>query len=98
MRKAFFCEVCGAEVRCPECGRPFRGIRCPRCGKEGSADDFRSGCPDCGYSAPPPREPLQRAARPRRPVRRRERPAAFYWTLSVVVLIILGVLLVFWLR
>jgi hypothetical protein len=54
MKGSFFCEACGTEVTgradtCPSCGRPFLGIRCPKCGREGSAGDFRNGCPDCGF-------------------------------------------------
>ncbi|PIE04557.1 MAG: hypothetical protein CSA76_03590 [Spirochaetales bacterium] len=100
MRKAFFCEVCGAEVkadspRCPSCGRAFRGIRCPRCGKEGGAADFRKGCPDCGYSAPRPRSRINKQFK-RKPLR--ERPASFYWFLSLAVILVLLVILKFWLR
>lgn len=51
----FYCESCGSEVPrkskfCPTCGRFFASVRCPQCGKTGSNDDFKNGCPDCGYA------------------------------------------------
>ncbi len=51
----FFCENCGAEVPgkarvCTNCGRFFAAVRCPKCGKTGSNNDFKKGCPACGYA------------------------------------------------
>ncbi len=51
----FFCESCGSEVPrqskfCPTCGKFFASVKCPRCGKIGTNDDFKNGCPDCGYA------------------------------------------------
>lgn len=51
----FFCENCGHEVAedakvCRHCGKFFISVRCPKCGKVGSADIFKKGCPQCGYS------------------------------------------------
>jgi len=70
----YFCEHCGAEVKgsariCPHCGRFFSSVKCPRCGTVGRAEDFRAGCPVCGYAdamnAPPePIKPLPPADPP----------------------------------
>lgn len=54
----FFCESCGSEVPrnakvCPVCGKFFASVRCPKCGKIGSVDDFKNGCPFCGYAVNP---------------------------------------------
>lgn len=54
----FFCESCGSEVPrnsrvCPTCGKFFAAVRCPQCGATGSNDDFRDGCPRCGYAINP---------------------------------------------
>ena len=51
----FFCESCGSEVPrnakvCPVCGRFFASVRCPKCGRTGTNDDFKNGCPSCGYA------------------------------------------------
>lgn len=51
----FFCESCGSEVPrkskfCPACGKFFASVRCPECGKIGSSEDFKNGCPQCGYA------------------------------------------------
>ncbi len=51
----FFCESCGSEVPrnskvCPTCGKFFASVRCPQCGRIGSNDDFKNGCPTCGYA------------------------------------------------
>ena len=51
----FFCESCGNEVPrkskfCPSCGKFFASVRCPKCGRCGTNDDFKNGCPDCGYA------------------------------------------------
>lgn len=51
----FFCESCNAEVprnarTCPTCGKFFASVRCPKCGKTGSTEDFKKGCPACGYA------------------------------------------------
>lgn len=53
----YYCENCGAEVRrdakvCPHCGRFFSSVKCPRCGYAGRPEDFKAGCPVCGYSEP----------------------------------------------
>jgi len=100
---SFFCENCGAEVKagaesCPSCGRSFLGVRCPRCGREGSAEDFDGGCPDCGYMAEsgrtvesPPRR--RRRIVPNRPVW----PASRYWILSALIAVAVGTLLYYWL-
>ena len=54
----FFCESCGSEVPrnskvCPTCGKFFASVRCPQCGRIGSNEDFRNGCPTCGYAVNP---------------------------------------------
>lgn len=51
----FFCEHCGYEVPskakvCTHCGRFFSSVRCPKCGRDGRAEEFIHGCPDCGYA------------------------------------------------
>jgi len=102
MKNAFFCEACGAEVKgrsdtCPSCGRSFLGIRCPRCGKEGSADVFKGGCPDCGYLAESEEDTVPW------PEKRHYRvkpdwPASRYWSLSALVVIGVGLILYFWLH
>ncbi len=51
----FFCESCGSEVPrkskfCPACGKFFASVRCPECGKTGMSEDFKNGCPRCGYA------------------------------------------------
>ena len=51
----FFCESCGSEVPrksrfCPTCGKFFASVRCPQCGKTGAPEDFKNGCPSCGYA------------------------------------------------
>lgn len=54
----FFCESCGSEVPrnskvCPTCGKFFASVRCPQCGRIGTNDDFKNGCPTCGYAVNP---------------------------------------------
>lgn len=54
----FFCESCGSEVPrnsrvCPTCGKFFASVRCPQCGRTGTNDDFKNGCPTCGYAINP---------------------------------------------
>lgn len=54
----FFCESCGSEVprnskTCPTCGKFFASVRCPQCGRIGTNDDFKNGCPTCGYAVNP---------------------------------------------
>lgn len=54
----FFCECCGSEVPrnskvCPTCGKFFAAVRCPKCGRTGTNDDFKAGCPTCGYAVNP---------------------------------------------
>ena len=54
----FFCESCGSEVPrnsrvCPTCGKFFASVRCPQCGKTGTNEDFKKGCPSCGYAVNP---------------------------------------------
>lgn len=51
----FFCENCGSEVPrksrfCPVCGKYFASVRCPKCGHTGASEDFKKGCPECGYA------------------------------------------------
>ena len=51
----FFCESCGSEVPrnakvCPVCGKFFAAVRCPQCGRTGTSDEFKNGCPSCGYA------------------------------------------------
>lgn len=51
----FFCESCGAEVSkdarfCTNCGKFFSSVRCPNCGVTGTTDEFKHGCPACGYA------------------------------------------------
>lgn len=57
----FFCESCGSEVPrnskvCPTCGKFFASVRCPQCGRIGSNEDFKNGCPTCGYAVNPDSE------------------------------------------
>ena len=54
----FFCESCGSEVPgrakvCPVCGKFFASVRCPKCGRTGVSEDFKNGCPTCGYAVNP---------------------------------------------
>ncbi|MCF0125825.1 MAG: hypothetical protein HUJ68_08765 [Clostridia bacterium] len=54
----FFCESCSSEVPrnakvCPTCGKFFASVRCPKCFATGTNDDFRDGCPRCGYAINP---------------------------------------------
>ena len=54
----FFCESCNSEVPrnsrvCPTCGKFFAAVRCPQCGRTGSNEDFKNGCPTCGYAINP---------------------------------------------
>ena len=54
MSARFICENCKYEVslegdRCPFCGKEFYAVYCPRCGHEGLPNQFRNGCPRCGY-------------------------------------------------
>jgi len=54
----FFCQCCGSEVPrnskvCPTCGKFFVSVRCPQCGRTGTNDDFKNGCPTCGYAVNP---------------------------------------------
>lgn len=51
----FFCECCGSEVPrksrfCPVCGKFFASVKCPKCGHTGAPEDFKMGCPECGYA------------------------------------------------
>lgn len=51
----FFCENCGSEVPenakfCKNCGKFFSAVRCPKCGCTGRSQDFKKGCPKCGYA------------------------------------------------
>ena len=106
MKRGYFCESCGSEVKpadesCPNCGRSFSGVRCPRCGREGPAGEFTRGCPNCGYTAETsaPEEPEPGPLIPhsrRRPRRRREPPPAFYWILSALLLAALALLITLW--
>ena len=113
MRNSFFCEACGAEVTersesCPSCGRSFLGIRCPRCGKEGRADAFVRGCPDCGYMAQATESVNGKTGptagpRPARPEDRRRRsrapwPASRYLILSALVIVAVLIILYYWLN
>lgn len=57
----FFCESCGSEVPrnskvCPTCGKFFASVRCPQCGRIGTNEDFKAGCPTCGYAVNPDSE------------------------------------------
>ena len=107
MKGSFFCEACGAEVRgradrCPGCGRSFLGIRCPRCGREGNADEFVKGCPDCGYMADSAADGVGARPAPKgRPEPRRLRPPAWppvlYWILSAALAAGLALGLAIWL-
>lgn len=54
----FFCESCGNEVprnskTCPSCGKFFASVRCPKCYATGTNDEFKNGCPRCGYAINP---------------------------------------------
>ncbi len=109
MKKSFFCEACGAEVKgrsdaCPSCGRSFLGVRCSRCGKEGSPEDFIRGCPDCGYMTEQKTAGRDSGGTPlpwpekRRYKKRPDWPTSRYWTLSALIVIAVALILYFWLR
>ena len=51
----FFCENCHSEVKsnarfCPTCGKFFSSVKCPMCGAVGTSQQFKEGCPKCGYA------------------------------------------------
>lgn len=51
----FYCEKCGTRVRardkvCQTCGSFFFQVRCPVCNYQAGVDEFRQGCPGCGYA------------------------------------------------
>lgn len=53
----FFCEFCGSEVprkakTCPKCGKFFASVMCPKCAHTGTTEEFKNGCPKCGYAVP----------------------------------------------
>ncbi|MDR2518901.1 MAG: hypothetical protein LBD13_05745 [Spirochaetaceae bacterium] len=77
----FYCDKCGFEVpqdaeECPECGCSFAAVRCPVCGFNGELEIFSKGCPQCGYSAPPPEAPPAEAPPPRPLLRPQPSPLA----------------------
>ena len=102
MKKSFFCEACGTEVKgrsdtCPSCGRSFLGVRCPRCGKEGSPEDFTRGGPDCGYMTEQKTAGRESGGTPRFN-KRHDWPTSRYWTLSALIVIAVALILYFWIR
>jgi predicted RNA-binding Zn-ribbon protein involved in translation (DUF1610 family) len=107
MKARFYCESCGREVpanalRCPYCKKTFTSVRCPGCGFEGRAEDFSSGCPVCGHSAPAEAaRPVQRgpARLPEGGGTRRGLPPVFYGAAAVVLAAgIVALLIVLFLR
>lgn len=102
----FFCENCHREVKasakvCPHCGRVFTAVRCPSCSYVGQASDFRSGCPNCGYSGSTPQadprfETVDLSA-PARTTRGRI-PGWVYPLAAGVLLVAFAVLVVLYLR
>ncbi len=51
----FYCEHCGRtvsskDVLCPHCGKLFSAVRCPKCSYTGRSDEFKFGCPVCGFA------------------------------------------------
>ena len=42
-----------SELVCPVCGKFFASVRCPNCGRIGSTEEFKDGCPSCGYAMRP---------------------------------------------
>jgi len=88
----YFCENCGAEVKansrvCPRCGRFFSSVKCPKCGFVGVSEDFRAGCPVCGYALgtntgdPEPIKPMP------------ESPSLPLWTWVLGLLVFAGALI-----
>ncbi len=50
----FYCQFCGAKVglnsnSCNNCHREFESVLCPKCLYSGSDNQFKDGCPNCGY-------------------------------------------------
>ncbi len=108
-QRKYYCENCRTRVKeddvvCPKCGRYFSAVKCPRCAYSGEAEQFASGCPQCGYLAP--NFPLTGSGgragsssmsnRPRR--RNRPLPLWVYNSLSILLLIALVVLLIVYSR
>ncbi|MDA8411931.1 MAG: zinc ribbon domain-containing protein [Treponema sp.] len=90
----YFCEHCGAEVKanariCPKCGRFFSAVKCPKCGFVGESEDFRAGCPVCGYAL----GSNNGAPEPIRPAPESTSLPLWAWALGFVVFIIALVLL-----
>ena len=104
MKGSFFCEACGAVVNsrsdsCPSCGRSFMGVRCSKCGKEGSLQEFKGGCPECGYMSEVKPAGLLNSWPEKRHYRHGpDWPASRYWILSAMVFIGLGLIMYLWLR
>ena len=96
----FFCDNCSYEVdsdvrACPYCGRMFTSVRCPSCTYSGPDRMFQSGCPMCGYSAPPP--PKTKTPRMKPPRRKNSQPAEPlpFWTYIAVGIALLAVITLF---
>jgi len=54
VKARYYCGNCSQEVSpnaavCPHCGSSFTGVKCPKCSYEGKPNEFRDGCPVCGY-------------------------------------------------
>jgi len=97
----FYCDHCGYEVgsdvkTCPYCARHFASVRCPKCDYSGADRMFQSGCPMCGYSAPPP--PKTKNKKIKQPRRFKDMSPAEplpFWTYVVTFLALLAVIALF---
>jgi uncharacterized membrane protein YvbJ len=98
MKTRYFCENCGNEVRagaasCPSCGRAFTAVRCPKCGFEGTAAQFKNGCPACGYMVPVRDAPVEARPVQSGPSAARSRLPAWVYTVAAIALLGTAILL-----
>lgn len=105
-KKTFICDSCGAKVssaanQCPNCKKFFLGVRCPRCKYSGKTEEFKNGCPVCGYLAeditdkkymPQPKEESKAAKR------KKEFPMWFYGASLFILLIALMIIIFLFFR
>ncbi|EFW39430.1 double zinc ribbon domain-containing protein [Treponema phagedenis] len=95
----FFCENCGGTVRrdtkvCPHCGRFFASVRCPRCNYTGNADEFREGCPSCGYAFPQEKK-IQKPKYRARKRGKESQDSLPFWIYFLVIALCCGLALAF---